>query len=117
MLSTDALPLGIDALRLELSGLEQPARQIGLWPGPGELDAVREVLERYPAALVRAEWRDPYAYAADAQYVWVDWLTGAERPGRLRPGKPEAMSDSAPTPAPVPAVPMAAEAVPVRQGR
>ncbi len=85
LLTTDALPLGLDALGLELSGLEQPSRQIGLWPGPAELDAVREVLERFPAALVRVEWRDPYAYAADARSVWVDWLTGAERPGGMTP--------------------------------
>lgn len=83
-----ALSLGLDTLTLEFSGLQQPSRQVGLWPGPGELDAVREVLERYPTALVRVEWRDPFAYAADAQYVWVDWMTGAERP-KLDQPRPE----------------------------
>ncbi|MGY2893792.1 Y-family DNA polymerase [Deinococcus sp. UYEF24] len=85
LLEGGALALGLDALTLSFSGLQQPARQIGLWPGPGELDAVREVLERFPTALVRLEWRNPHALVSHAQYAWVDWLTGAER---VRPMDP-----------------------------
>jgi nucleotidyltransferase/DNA polymerase involved in DNA repair len=76
---TGALPLGVDCLNIQLSGLAQPSRQVGLWPDVRELDAVRQVLERFPQGLVRVAWRDVYAYAADAQYTWVDWLSGAER--------------------------------------
>ena len=25
------------------------------------------------------QWRDTHAYVADAQYAWVDWLSGVER--------------------------------------
>ena len=57
----------------------QPARQVGLWPDVRELDAVRAVLDRYPQGLVRVQWRDTHAYVADAQYAWVDWLSGVER--------------------------------------
>jgi impB/mucB/samB family len=83
-----ALPLGIDRLTLQLSGLAQPSRQVGLWPDVRELDAVKAVLERFPQGLVRVAWRDIYAYAADAQYAWVDWLTGTERLGALTPPMP-----------------------------
>ncbi len=84
---SDALLLGADRLQLQLSGLAQPSRQVGLWPDVRELDAVRAVLERFPQGLVKVQWRDIYAYAADAQYAWVDWLTGAEHftPMTLRP--------------------------------
>lgn len=86
LIDLEALKIGVDRLTVSLSGLQQPSRQIGLWPGPGELDAVREVLERFPSALVRAEWRNPHALTAHQQYVWVDWQTGAER---ARPMDPE----------------------------
>ena len=85
LLEQGALKIGLDALTVSLSGLRQPSRQIGLWPGPGELDAVREVLERFPSALVRVEWRNPYALTSDQQYVWVDWLSGAERTRPMDP--------------------------------
>jgi impB/mucB/samB family len=83
-----ALPLGVDRLTVGLSGLAQPSRQVGLWPDVRELDAVRAVLERFPQGLVRVAWRDIYAYAADAQYAWVDWLTGTERLGAMTPPMP-----------------------------
>ena len=76
---SDALLLGVDRLEVQLSGLAQPARQVGLWPDVHELDAVRAVLNRYPQGLVRVQWRDVHAWAADAQYAWVDWLSGVER--------------------------------------
>ncbi|MGY2895090.1 Y-family DNA polymerase [Deinococcus sp. UYEF24] len=104
LVEIDALKLGIEALTVSLSGLQQPSRQIGLWPGPGELDAVREVLERFPDALVRVEWRNPYALTANQQYVWVDWLTGAARPRPMdpRPTAPAPVIEA--TPAQVTAV-------------
>lgn len=97
LLEAGALKIGVDALTVSLSGLQQPSRQIGLWPGPGELDAVQEVLERFPSALVRVEWRNPHALASDQQYVWVDWLSGAERP---RPMDPRPLPEEAPLPVP-----------------
>jgi impB/mucB/samB family len=99
LLDTDALPLGLDALTLCFSGLQQPSRQVGLWTGLTELDALQAVLERFPAALVRVEWRNPYALTADARYVWVDWQTGAERP---RPMAPGGIDSAEPVPAPSP---------------
>ncbi|WP_420594271.1 Y-family DNA polymerase [Deinococcus sp.] len=76
---SDALLLGVDRLEVQLSGLMQPARQVGLWPDVRELDAVRAVLDRFPQGLVKVQWRDVHAYAADARYAWVDWLSGVER--------------------------------------
>ena len=87
---TQALPLGIEALTLMLSGFSLPSRQVGLWPGVRELDAVRDVLDRFPDALVKVAWKDQYAYVHDAQYAWVDWLTGAQK--RL-PMTPEVVPD------------------------
>lgn len=87
----EPLKLGLDALTVSLSGLQQPSRQIGLWPSPGELDAVSEVLDRFPTALVRLEWRNPHALTASQQYVWVDWLTGAER---VRPMDPRPVDET-----------------------
>ncbi|WP_407543654.1 Y-family DNA polymerase (plasmid) [Deinococcus radiomollis] len=102
LLEQEALKIGVDALTVSLSGLQQPSRQIGLWPGPGELDAVREVLERFPSALVRVEWRNPHALTTDQQYVWVDWLSGAER---SRPMDPR--------PAPEETTPVRSSSIPV----
>ena len=76
---TQALPLGVEALTVTLSGFSQPSRQVGLWPGMRELDAVREVIDRFPDALVKVAWKDTYAYVHDAKYAWVDWLTGQEK--------------------------------------
>jgi hypothetical protein len=80
--ASGALPLGIDALRVQLSGFGAGARQLGLWPGVRELDAVGALLERFPQALVRVQWLDTHAYVHDAQYRWVDGLSGAERAGQ-----------------------------------
>ncbi|WP_221091175.1 DNA polymerase Y subunit UmuC family protein [Deinococcus aquaedulcis] len=82
---TGALPLGVDRLRVQLGGLAQPSRMVGLWAGLAELEVTKTVLSRFPEALVRVEWLDPYAYATDAQYAWVDWVTGQVRPGRMTP--------------------------------
>lgn len=82
---TGALPLGIERLGAQLGGLAHPARMVGLWAGPDELEVTKTVLSRFPDALVRVEWLDPWAYATDAQYAWVDWLTGQVRPRDLTP--------------------------------
>lgn len=82
---TGARPLGAEAFSVQLSGLQQPARMVGLWAEIAELDVTRQVLDRYPDALVRVHWLDPYTYATDAQYEWVDWQTGEIRPTQLTP--------------------------------
>ncbi|WP_412030402.1 Y-family DNA polymerase [Deinococcus yunweiensis] len=82
---TGALPLGIDRLTVSLSGLRQPARLVGLWAGLAELQVTQDVLDRFPEALVKVQWLDPYAYATDAQYAWVDWLTGRVRATPMMP--------------------------------
>lgn len=84
------LALGIEALSVQLSGLARPARQVGLWAGVAELEVTRAVLERFPRALVRVRWLDPYAYATDARYEWVDWLSGEARPTPMTPPRPPA---------------------------
>ena len=85
---THALPLGIDALTVQFSGLQQPARMIGLWAGLADLEVMKTVLDRFPEALVRVRWLDPFAYCADAMYEWVDWTTGTVRATPMTPVKP-----------------------------
>ncbi|WP_255639932.1 Y-family DNA polymerase [Deinococcus taeanensis] len=80
-----ALPLGIDRLTVQLGGLAHPGRMVGLWAGLAELEVTKTVLDRFPDALVRVEWLDPWAYATDAQYAWVDWLTGQVRASEMTP--------------------------------
>ncbi|MBB5234269.1 Y-family DNA polymerase [Deinococcus budaensis] len=82
---TGALALGVDTLTVQLSGLQQPSRMVGLWAGLADLEVTRDLLDRFPEALVKVQWLDPYAYVADAQYQWVDWLTGAVRPTPMTP--------------------------------
>lgn len=89
---TDALTLGVDALTVQLSGLQQPARMVGLWAGVAELEVTSQLLDRYPQALVKVHWLDPYAYATDAQYEWVDWLSGEVRPTGLTPKRPRPLT-------------------------
>lgn len=87
LLDSGALSLGADALTVQLSGLAQPARLVGLWAGVAELQVTKDVLDRFPEALVKVEWLDPWAYVADARYEWVDWLTGEVRSTPLTPRK------------------------------
>ncbi|UQN08730.1 Y-family DNA polymerase [Deinococcus sp. QL22] len=82
---TDALPLGVDAMTAQLSGLQQPARMVGLWAGIAELEVTKTLLDRFPEALVRVQWLDPWAYSTDAQYQWVDWQTGTLRQTMMTP--------------------------------
>lgn len=97
---TQALPLGIDRLTVQFSGLQHPARMVGLWAGIAELEVTKDVLDRFPDALVRVRWLDPWAYATDQQYQWVDWLTGDVRltamtPTRSSPLTPMKRRDAA----------------------
>ncbi|GGB76658.1 Y-family DNA polymerase [Deinococcus soli (ex Cha et al. 2016)] len=80
-----ALPLGIDRLTVQLGGLAQPGRMVGLWAGLADLEVTKTVLSRFPDALVRVEWLDPWAYATDAHYAWVDWVTGQVRAREMTP--------------------------------
>lgn len=82
---TGALALGLDRLGVQLGGLAHPARMVGLWAGAAELEVTKALLARFPDGLVRVEWLDPWAYATDAQYAWVDWLTGEVRARDLTP--------------------------------
>ncbi|MFC3862203.1 Y-family DNA polymerase [Deinococcus antarcticus] len=82
---TDALSLGVDSFTVQLSGLQQPGRMVSLWAGLAELEVTSQVLDRYPQALVKVHWLDPFAYATDAQYEWVDWLSGEVRPTVMTP--------------------------------
>ena len=82
---TGALTLGVEALTLRLSGIGQPGRMVGLWASLAELEVTKDVLDRFPEALVKVQWLDPYAYAADARYRWVDWLTGTVRRTPMTP--------------------------------
>ncbi|MBZ9752168.1 Y-family DNA polymerase [Deinococcus sp. HMF7620] len=80
-----ALPLGIDRLTVQLGGLATPGRMVGLWAGLAELEVTKTVLSRFPDALVRVRWLDPWAYTADQQYEWIDWHTGEVRVTALTP--------------------------------
>lgn len=95
-----SLEYGVERLVLELSGLAQPARQVGLWPSAHDLNAGQAVLERYPRALVRLDWLDPDAYVFDARYRWVGLADGEVRElpnapqgvfGRPEPTGPQAV--------------------------
>ncbi|GHF54293.1 hypothetical protein GCM10017781_33250 [Deinococcus metalli] len=86
--SSDALSLGVDRITVQLSGLAQPSRMVSLWTGVAELQVTTDVLQRFPDALVKVHWLDPFAYIADARYEWVDWLTGEVRPTPLTPPRP-----------------------------
>ncbi|WP_415787922.1 Y-family DNA polymerase [Deinococcus saxicola] len=83
--NTGALPLGVEALTVQLSGIQQPGRMVGLWASLAELEVTKDVLDRFPEALVRVNWLDPFAYAVDARYEWVDWLTGVVRATPMTP--------------------------------
>ncbi|WP_295822296.1 Y-family DNA polymerase [uncultured Deinococcus sp.] len=80
-----ALALGVERLTVSVGGVSAPARLVGLWAGVAELDVTHTLLTRCPGALVRVQWLDPHAYVADAQYAWVDWVSGQVRPTPLTP--------------------------------
>ena len=62
---------GIERLTLELAEPERLALQSGLWQQRERRQrAAWHTLERYPGALLRFAWRDPYAQAADLAWEW-----------------------------------------------
>lgn len=76
---TDAQPLGIDTLTLELSGLTRPAKQGALWPQKERIEqAVAAVEARYPKALLKITEADPYALASEHTVHFVVRSTGEE---------------------------------------
>lgn len=82
---TGAAALGIERLQLRLTGVQQAAKQLALWPSVRELDAVDAVLRRFPHGLVKIVLQDSGAYAWDHKFTLVDWVTGEARPGKLAP--------------------------------
>ena len=85
-----AQPLGIEALRLELSALSRPSAQGSLWQQKGSREkAIRTVSARFPDALLKLEEVDPYALAPEHRFSFVSLHTGEEVNG--------ATPDAAPT--------------------
>ena len=76
---TDAQPLGIDELTLELSGLSRPVKQGTLWPRKERIEqAVAAVEARYPKTLLRVTEADPYALASEHTVHFIVRSTGEE---------------------------------------
>ena len=76
---TRAPPLGIDVLRVELSGLSRPAYQGRLWPRKERLEqAVKTVEARYPGAILKLSQDDPYSLASEHRVRFVVCSTGEE---------------------------------------
>ncbi|MEJ2290845.1 MAG: hypothetical protein P8Y05_03895 [Deinococcales bacterium] len=95
-----AAEAGIERLTLELAAPRRLGLQSGLWRAREERQrALETALERYPHAMVRFVWRDPYAEADDLAWGWerlapasADAAGDAPRPGarRKRPTAPAA---------------------------
>jgi protein ImuB len=67
-----AAPIGIDGLTIELDERRRVGDQEGLWATRAQHERAREaVLERFPGALRRVRWDDPYALAVDHAWNWV----------------------------------------------
>ncbi len=63
--------LGVERLTVELASPHRLAMQGALWRGRERRDeAQAATLERFPGALLRFAWRDPYAQAADLAWGW-----------------------------------------------
>ena len=93
---THAPPLGVTALKLELSALSRSSTQGSLWQQKENREkAIRTVSERFPDALLKLEQLDPYALASEHAYRFVSLQTG-EEVNRATP-------DVAPTDEPEPA--------------
>jgi len=62
---------GIERLTLALAAPRRLGLQSGLWHAREERQrALDAALERYPDAMVRFVWRDPYAEADDLAWTW-----------------------------------------------
>lgn len=76
---THAQPLGIDLLKLELSGLSRPSEQLSLWPRKERVAYAIEVVEaRFPRAILKLVQDDPYALASEHNVRFVVRSTGEE---------------------------------------
>lgn len=76
---THALPLGIDALTVELRGLTRPAKQGTLWPQKERFEqAVAAVEARFPRAVLKLIEDDPYTLAGEHAVRFVVRSTGEE---------------------------------------
>lgn len=76
---THAQPLGVEALRVELSGLTRPTRQGTLWPRKERLEeAVAAVEARFPRAILKLVEDDPYALAPEHIVRFVVRSSGEE---------------------------------------
>ena len=85
---------GIERLTLALAAPRRLGLQSGLWHAREERQrALDAALERYPDAMVRFVWRDPYAEADDLAWTWErltpaaagDDARAGARPARPRP--------------------------------
>ncbi|CAA9556797.1 MAG: hypothetical protein AVDCRST_MAG86-264 [uncultured Truepera sp.] len=76
---TNAQPLGIDTLRLELGGLSRPSEQLSLWPQKERVAYAVEVVEaRFPRAILKLVEDDPHALASEHNVRFVVRSTGEE---------------------------------------
>lgn len=76
---TNAPPLGIDTLSLELSGLSRPSQQGSLWPRKERVAYAIEVVEaRFPGAILKLVEDDPYSLASEHNVRFLVRSTGEE---------------------------------------
>ena len=76
---TQAQPLAIDSLTLELSGLSRPSEQGSLWPRKERMAFAIEVVEtRFPGAILKLVQDDLYALASEHNVRFVVRSTGEE---------------------------------------
>lgn len=62
---------GVEALTLTLDEPRRLSAQEGLWATRTQrIRALEDIGERFPRALVRAEWSDPHAPASDQAWDW-----------------------------------------------
>lgn len=66
-----AAAIGIERLTLELAAPQRLGLQSGLWrTAERRAEAQDAAVERFPGAMVRFAWRDPYAPADDLAWGW-----------------------------------------------
>ncbi|MEX2536275.1 MAG: hypothetical protein WD273_11835 [Trueperaceae bacterium] len=100
---TGAVPVGIEALSLELPQPVRLAAQGRLWPARERREAAwEELLERFPRAAVEVEWLDPYAESSDLAWRWRRPAVGEEHAEEQeRPEEPVSSSALGPDSRPV----------------
>ena len=81
---TQAVPLGIDALEVSVSGLKRHAEARSLFKDHNVQRATAAVNGRYPGALKRFELRNPYSNAPDERYGLVTIDTNSDHTGGER---------------------------------